>query len=153
VTYVYHMNLIDFCVSCEPFIFNEKKQILPMCAARFFLLLFSQIWATLHKKKDLGDASLLIYLSLQPRLLSSVRALDFHGRSGLAAPKIWSFSVLFLLCGGKLFPVLVSPRTDGVFPLRAERVGEERQGRPTSVLRCITGSVFPLQFLLSVAVH
>jgi hypothetical protein len=48
------MNLIDFCVSCEPFIFNEKKQILPMCAARFFLLLFSQIWATLHKKKRSG---------------------------------------------------------------------------------------------------
>jgi hypothetical protein len=70
-------------VSCEPFIFNEKNQILPICAARFSLLLVSQIWATLHKK----NASLLIYLSLQPRLLSSVRALDFHGRSGLGRAK------------------------------------------------------------------
>jgi hypothetical protein len=68
MTSVFHMNRVDF---------NEKINfyLLSLCCS-FSLLWFPQIWMT-------------PLLGLQLRLLSSIRAIDFHGHSALAAPKIF----------------------------------------------------------------
>jgi hypothetical protein len=108
-------------------VFNEK--------INFCISLVYRSFSPSLVSSDMGDSSLFIYASLQMRLFSSVHALHFHGSSALPCP------------------VLVSPRANGIFPLLTECVGEERQRRPTSVLRCITGSVFSVRFFLTVVVH